>query len=379
MTAPRVLIVSRKFWPVVDDDSTALLFWAGALARRGCAMTVVTPRWHSSWPNKSECREVKIQRILPAPTSSWYSTHYVRNLARWVTQNVSSWDCIYVDEPGPDLFQICNRRVCDNIPVYGRIASGPSQPDASLSQVAIDAARKLNAVVVPDARSNRALSAAGISPSKIVRIADSSLNPLHHQERMKLAARAALAKLSGDFILPFDTKLIVSLGEISQESGSDQLSLAAMSLLERDQRIRIWIAGPDREARFLYSKLRDRSWHADIMLFGAFDDVDELVAAADLVVFPNLIGRARFLLPHVIASGVAWIAPSDDEWKTRLGTSSNLLMWNGDLNGMVQKLEEWLLKPQEFETAAGLLADSFLRASPAEVILDEWINLFSRT
>ena len=54
-------------------------------------------------------------------------------------------------------------------------------------------------------------------------------------------------------------------------------------------------------------------------------------------------------------------------------------MWNGDQNGMVHKLEEWLLKPQEFETAAGLLADSFLRANPAEVILDDWINLFSRT
>jgi glycosyltransferase involved in cell wall biosynthesis len=379
MTAPRVLIVAQKFWPVVDDNSAALLSWAGALARRGCQMTVVTPRWHSSWPAKSECREVKIHRLLPAPTSSWYSTHYVRNLARWLTQNLSNWDCIFVDQPGPELFQICNRRVCGDLPVYGRIAIDPAPLQPSLPQMAIDAARKLNAVVVPDAQTHRALSAAGVIPSKIVRIADASLSPIHRQEKTKFAARSALAKVSNDFNLPFDTKLIVSVGEISHASGAELLSNAAMSLLEQGKRIRVWMAGPEREARFLYSKLRDRSWHADIMLFGVFDDVDELVAAADLFVLPNLHGRARFLLPHVVASGVPWIAPTNDEWRTRLGNLSNQFFWNGDLNGMVGKLDEWLLKPREFETTAGQLAESFLRANPAELILDDWIGLFSRT
>jgi glycosyltransferase involved in cell wall biosynthesis len=376
MRLPRVLVVARRFWPSVDDDSTALLHWCGTLARRGCRVSVVTPRWHSSWPATSDCREVRIDRILPAPTSNWYTSHYVRNMGKWIGQHRDNWDCIYVDEPQPELFQICNPRVIGDIPIVGRVGF-KAQDETNDVSVAVDAARRLDAVVVPDVDTERRLIAAGVQRNRLIRIPDICYHPVRLLNDGKTRARSSLVNLSSDFFIPVGAKVVVCLGEISQAAGCHTLTKVAMRMLEEDANLKFWLCGIDRQARQIYTELRDHAWHREIVIFGAFDDVEELLTAADLVVVPNFHSRMRFLFPFIVASGAPWIGPKDATWGQRLGPDADSLMWSDETNGMSQKLKEWYLNPEPIAAAAAKVAQRFLRVEPPESAVDAWISLLS--
>jgi glycosyltransferase involved in cell wall biosynthesis len=196
-------------------------------------------------------------------------------------------------------------------------------------------------------------------------------------QEAKTRARTALVNLSPDFFVPNDAKLVVCLGEVSTAAGCQELVRLAMRMLDSDANIKFWISGIDRQARQIYSELRDHAWHREILIFGAFDDVDELLASADLVVVPNFHGRRRFLFPYIVSSGVPWIAPKEEAWCQRLGSDASPLMWSVPGQDLGSKLNEWYKNPEPVATAAAKVAQQFLRKEPPETSIDAWIGLFS--
>ena len=67
MTRPRYVIVSRRFWPILDDSTYRLQAWLRQLKKLGVDVSLLTVQWNYRWPLKCSLVETAIQRIGPPP------------------------------------------------------------------------------------------------------------------------------------------------------------------------------------------------------------------------------------------------------------------------------------------------------------------------
>jgi len=102
----RVQIVARNYWPISDEPSLRLMHTLDAWNSIGIVPKVLTTRWNSQWPDRAFLRNVLVERLLPAQTSSWNESHFQRNVTKWLVHHADSYDALYVDASDPLLAAI---------------------------------------------------------------------------------------------------------------------------------------------------------------------------------------------------------------------------------------------------------------------------------
>jgi glycosyltransferase involved in cell wall biosynthesis len=322
----RLLVVARRFWPLCDESCHRLVSWASILHRHGFEVTVLTGRWHSSWPAESDCREVRVVRLLPAPRTSWTETLFLRNVASWISKHRQEFDAIYVDESGSLLHQIGSAGTRGNVPVIARfegihtsIAIG-NHAMTMIAQAA-DACRKATLVVAPHAMAHRQLQSSGIPADRIVRIPDVvSISILRESEARKSAA-AALRRVNQDMAIPMDTKLLTYIGNLDARANLSLFVRAAIAELDRGRRFRVWLVGDGRELRSLYDIVKNAAFHHDILFHSPFDNLEELLQVSDAIVCPEAGVGEEFVLPSAVASAIPIIALESSMFRSVMPTS----------------------------------------------------------
>lgn len=379
----RLLVVGSSFWPLVNDSALRLMHWASHLQQRDVHATIVTPRWHTTWPTQGVCREVPFYRLLPPPKSGWSQSHFLKNLARWVILHQKEFDAIYVDEPFSLLHQLAQSKVRQTLPLLGRfhaasIASHPlHDPVASLASAA-EACRKLDRVIVPDADSDRRARAAGIQPDKIIRIPDVAWIQTRRETMALQVAKRALAKVSSDFTLPPRDRLIVGFGDISKRSGMELLAKAVGPLWDSNQALSVWWIGDGDFKRPFFEWLRDQSWHRDFLMHGAFDSIEELLQLADLVVFPGEGTSTQFYLPVVIGSGVPFLACSSQDAKWMINDpvlQERFLLPAGNVEIWEKRIRSWMEDPLPLQDDAWKAQLAFQNQFPSSQNVESWLEL----
>ena len=84
MSLPRVVMVTRRFWPLVGGAETAMAGLAASFQARGAATTLLTARWKPEWPLTIEHRGVRVVRIAQPAKRFWGSARYMMRLAGWL-------------------------------------------------------------------------------------------------------------------------------------------------------------------------------------------------------------------------------------------------------------------------------------------------------
>ncbi len=319
----RLLVVARRFWPLCEESCHRLVNWTSILQRQGFEVTVLTGRWHSSWPTESDCREVRLVRLLPAPKSSWTETLFLRNVATWITKHRQDFDAIYVDESRSLLHQIGSSNVRGNLPLIARFA-GVQQSFAVGSYAhtvitqAVEACRKANLVVAPNAMAHRQLQSSGIPSERIARIPDVISTSVLRESEARKAAAAALRRVNQDMAIPRDIKLLLYVGDLDARANLQALVRAAIAELDRDRRFRLWLVGDGRDLRTLYGVVKDASCHHDILFHSPFDSLEELFQVSDVIVCPEASVGEEFILPSAIASGIPIIALESSNYRNAM-------------------------------------------------------------
>lgn len=78
MKAPRVVLVSRRFWPLVGGAESAMANVAAEFKAQGAECTILTAAWDRSWPNEIVHHGVRVVR-LRQPSLRFYGTwRYLR-------------------------------------------------------------------------------------------------------------------------------------------------------------------------------------------------------------------------------------------------------------------------------------------------------------
>ncbi len=96
MTARRVAVVTRRFWPLVGQAEIAAADLAVALRDAGQQPIVLTAQWHKSWPRQFHYENIPVVRIAQPSLRLWGDFRYMRGVTRWLSENRRELDVAVV-------------------------------------------------------------------------------------------------------------------------------------------------------------------------------------------------------------------------------------------------------------------------------------------
>lgn len=356
--APRVLIVSRRFWPICTDSTQRLMSFANSLAACGTKIGVLSARWHSSWSPRIDIREMPIHRLELAPTNPLRSARYARSLVDWVTKHSAEYDLIYFDAAELEAQVILSQvKTPQRPPVVVRFDPLELAPGFEArwqpSSLTLDACRRADYVIAPRADALQRLKVAGILDHKIVRIADTP-NAVSRTDAVRAAARNALAGINHDLFVRSTDRVVVCPGELTRKWGVELLIRAIGPLVQDNRSLRVWLLGDSSERSYFYEQLKYNGWHNLIAMPGAFEDMDEVLRVADICVVPARGQGLGWLVPKCITSFIPVLVADGPELQCCFSsqTNSSLVFRDGSIENLREKLIQWLKEPQALRQAS---------------------------
>ena len=379
MQCPRILCVARRFWPFVDDSCQRLIHYTAAIKRAGVDVTVLTARWHPSWPEFALCREVPVYRLLPGPASNWNESHFQKNVVNWINKSLNEFDCIYVDRADGLLSTLQSKSLKWNKPIIARFSPDDTGYGLSngqkINQLAmVEACRRCYRIVSTTPYAHRLLISQGVGESQIVRIADNAWERVRRSEELRTAASHALFETSSDFVSPGRTEIVLHLG-LSEPKALRAAVQAACDLLDVGVMLRMWVLGSGLPPNTLYDLIKSRGWHREIMLFDGFDDLQELIRVADLVIASNPKETLQYTLQLLAHAGVPMIVADTPDCRAWLPDPNHFQLYDSEQT-LAEKLQDWLTNRERWTSMANSLRLSLRRTKSRGDCAQKWLSLF---
>lgn len=305
--SPRVLLIGRHFWPHGSVDSAGYLMQlATGLQRRGLDVSVLTPRYASSWAHRFTYRDVKVHRPVAAPRGDWSIGRYVRHTTSWLKEHAESFDVLLTDSAREEAIAAIEaaRTVAGRVIV--RVA-GWDQGDPQWWQTSRAARRCMGYVkladwiVISNPNAHRDLLNAGFDPARIDRIDPGFYGTITRSESRRRLARRTLGAVNADLDVPDDVRVVVCVGRMTRDSAMQLLAKSVRPLCERYKDLHFWFVGDGPYRESLYEYLRSDGVRSSIAMPGSFSDIDDVLAAADLFVQCDSQGL-DYLLPAAIGA-----------------------------------------------------------------------------
>ncbi len=134
-----------------------------------------------------------------------------------------------------------------------------------------------------------------------------ALPPFRTRER-QLAARNILAEANPDLRVGEQTPVALYTGRLHTAKGLHDLVRAWQRVITLWPDARLWLVGEGPEREALYDRLRDHELKYHVAMPGAFDDVTELLYAADVFVLPSYEEGMSLALLEAMAAGLPVVA-----------------------------------------------------------------------
>ncbi|MEO1615010.1 MAG: glycosyltransferase [Planctomycetota bacterium] len=318
----RLLMIGRCFWPLGTLDGGAhLMSLASGLHEHGFHVEVLTPKYSSDWAETLTFREITVHRPFRPPPAGWKNafdrgtSKYLEALSNWLRTYGAGFDVIYCDLAREEAIAASNLSKQLGLPCIVRVAG---QGDASdlewmaagkFGKRTLAAVQRADAVVLGSAAAERRWRTLGGDASAVTRIAPGSFpQPMHDKTKL----RSALARINGDFFVPSERSVLLSIDRHDLQSGIMHLVKAALGLSNEIGSLQYWLVGdgPGRDA--VYSRLRGDGLRQSVAMPGSFGVVEDVFQAADLMVhsgsdgFDALIPAAiEASLPMVVSNTAA--------------------------------------------------------------------------
>ncbi len=379
MPGPRVLVVARRYWPFTDDSCQRLMHQFSALTRAGAKVTILTARWHPSWPQTSLCREMPVHRLLPAPNTNWNESHFQKNVVHWISKSAKDFDCIYVDRADSLLSFLQSKSIKWNIPIVARFSPDDVgfglSTGQKLTQIAMaDTCRRCTRIICPTPNAHRIIVSQGISESQITRIGDIAWEPVARSEELRTTASNAIFETSSDFLIPSRTDLLLHFG-ISETVPLHKAIQSVCDLLDIGILMRMWVVGSGVEPSDLYDLIKSRGWHREILLFDGFDDLQELIQVADCCIASNPKEAIQYTMPLLASAGVPMIIADSPDCRAWLPETNHFQLYSSE-QVLAQKLQDFVANRERWTSLASTLRQSLLRTKSRDECVQQWLSLF---
>ena len=96
MSPMRLVLITRRFWPLVGGAEGVMANLAAEFASRGMEVTLLTAQWHPDWPVRVRYRGASVVRLSNPSLRGWGTFRYMRALERWLRHRAGQYDLVYV-------------------------------------------------------------------------------------------------------------------------------------------------------------------------------------------------------------------------------------------------------------------------------------------
>ncbi len=311
----RLVVISRRFWPLVGGAETVVGNLAGQWVQAGCQVDLLTARWEPHWPARmNDHNGVCVHRLAQPKQRFWGTWRYMSGVSRWLREHTGDYDLIYVSMLKHDAYAALTTATRHPVPVVLRAeGAGPGgdiwwQRTANFGRRIRRRCLEANCVIAPSQNIQDELLAAGYRPEKIVRLPNGVPLPGPEEFRPQPAARATLAASQLELQLPVDARLVVFTGRFHPVKGLRHLIDAWPQVLKGCPKAYLWLVGDGDQAGELRQRIRELGLFGRVVLAGPFDKVDDCLLAADVFVLPSLEEGMSLALLEAMAYARAVVA-----------------------------------------------------------------------
>lgn len=310
----RLLVVARRYWPLVGGAVTALSSLVHALQQEGARATVVTAQWDRNWPYVIEHRGARVVRLPYSAERPWAEWRYGTRLAHYVRRNAREFDLALVASLRYDAASVLSSLVGSRVPVIltslGDSLSGElrwqveTRPGRHVRRQCLSA----TAYIAGNHSLGDAFRQCGYPSNRIHIIPPGVAIPPPRTEKRRVAARRMLGAIHTDLDLDDEAPLAVYVGRLEADRGLLDLVQAWEEVAAWRPQARLWLVGDGPQLPELNATLASRGLLPYVRLPGAFDSIGEVLDAADAFVSPSLRENASVALLEAMAAGLPVLA-----------------------------------------------------------------------
>ncbi|MGD9644866.1 MAG: glycosyltransferase family 4 protein [Pirellulales bacterium] len=314
MSKLRVVLVTRRFWPLVGGAERVMANLATSLAESGVAITLLTARWERAWPAEVIHRGVRVVRLDQPAVRGWGTLRYMQRLARWLTEHRANFDLVYLSMLKHDAYAALGASRKAGFPVVLRAEGAGATGDVAWQRSGRFGRRiaarchQASALVAPSRAIQAELLAAGYARERIKLIPNAVPIVPPRESDARAEARAALAEAHPLLNVPRGAPLVVYTGRLHAAKGLSDLIAAWRTIAERWPAARLWLVGDGPHRRALADEIEASQLDGRVVLCGAYDSVDDFLAAADCFVLPSHEEGMSLALLEAMAAGLPVVA-----------------------------------------------------------------------
>lgn len=314
MSGLRLALISRRFWPLVDETETALAELAEEFQRRGHQVRLVTPQWQSHWPREMFYREVPILRLPHPTTPAWGTLRYRYALSQWLKSERDTLDAVLVSQHRHDAYSatgmLAGSRAAVVLQAEGSGAGGDCdwQRTARFGLRIRRRCQQADAFIATSPAVAQELQEAAYPPHRIHTLAPGVAIPPPRSPVQRTAARLALGNVNYDLRTEPTAPVVLCAARLHDSSRLSDLISAWGPIAERWPQARLWLIGDGPAREDLFRQVCDLGLKYQIALPGGFDALEELYQAADVCVLPTDRSEGTGTLLSAMASGLPVVA-----------------------------------------------------------------------
>jgi glycosyltransferase involved in cell wall biosynthesis len=292
----RFVLISKQFWPVSGETELLASAFAEQLERSADSIDVLTWRLIRHWPEMFQFGSSRVIRLPASRRSSWSPValghsgrnRWHRGLQRWLASQAARYDAAFVFEFEDDGLSPTIVVARAGIPVVSRVR----QPHlAGMPRPLLRELEGLRgsavAFVTPDQRLMMDPVCQPNGPLQGLTHIPDGISALAGPPRDSTKARAVLARVHPIFQLSPQALLAVSGCDLTFESGVFALVRAWRRVAAEQPHARLWLIGTGRNAPELFQRICDLDLQHSVLLTGNFDDIEDVLAAADVYIMPG--------------------------------------------------------------------------------------------
>lgn len=296
---PRVLMLCPQFRPIVGGYERAAERLSAALARSGCAVTVVTDRRDRRWPSTEVVDGFHIHRLFSWYRPGWHLLTSVLAHTVWLLRHGRGFHVWHVHQYGLHatvavlLGRLLGRPVVLKLTSSGADGISLTLQSDRLARLQAWAHRRIDACVAVSTQTGLEARAFGIDARRIEQIPNgvdtAAYRPVTDAERRSMRVGLGLSR---------DECVAISVGRLAEEKNPQGLVQAwALALPRLSTPWRLVFLGDGPLRRACEHKARELGVSDSITFAGSSDRVPDWLGAADLFVLgSNHEGMANTVL-----------------------------------------------------------------------------------
>lgn len=312
----RLAIITRRFWPVSGASELAVGRLAAAIHGVGHTVEIFTINWQKTWPSNLHFGETPVRRLPKSTSGPWRSLRAIRPLSRYLVDFQPDGILAFGYD---EQTWLAAKTFSDQIPFVVRIDSCLLDPDRSRSSNTTRQTQVLEMATsllvdcqkTADELERRSPDCGG--KIQIVPDLTNTAQPDQRTPARKNAARNALSDAHPVLSIETDQPLAICAAPLGNDGGVLDLVRAWPAVLERHPRARLWIIGDGHSGETVWEEINELGLVYSVIMPGFFDDLSEVLLAADVYVHPLRHAGYDSRLIEAILSGICCVASPASE------------------------------------------------------------------